>query len=256
MKMSFRSLPLLTSALVLLVALPSLRAAEITVFAASSLTESLNEIASAYQKTSGDKVTFNYGASGILARQIEEGAPADLFFSADVKSLVQLRTKNLVHEGLYLLSNTLVVVEPKGHAIPLSSAASLATPAFGKIAVGEPATVPVGNYAKEYLTRKNVWGAISGKTVPCANVRAVLAAVETANVDAGIVYRTDAAISKKVEIALEIPLSEGPNIVYPAAVVSAAKEPEAAQKFLTYLGGKEASEVFVKHGFLIHSEKK
>ncbi len=229
----------------------ALQAAQVTVFAAASLTESLQEIAATYQKATGDTLVFNFGASGLLAKQIEEGAPADLFFSADTKSLVQLRAKNLVGEGVYLLENTLVVVEPKEKPLPLASVSDLASDSFKKIALGEPGTVPAGTYAKNYLTQKNLWAAVSPKVVPCANVRAVLAAVETGNVDAGIVYRTDAAVSKTARIAIEIPAAEGPHIVYPAAVLTAAKNAQAAQKFLAYLGGKEASAVFVRHGFLL-----
>jgi len=227
-------------------------AAQVTVFAAASLTESLNEIAAAYQKASGDTLIFNFGASGALARQIEEGAPADLFFSADEKSLAKLQEKKLAGRGVALLDNTLVVVEPKDHVVPLPSIDGLAGKAFGKVALGEPNTVPAGTYAKEYLTKKNLWAAVEPKAVPCANVRAVLAAVETGNVDAGIVYRTDAAVSKTAVVALEIPLAEGPRIVYPAAVTTGAKEGAAAGRFLAYLQGSEAGAVFARHGFLAH----
>jgi molybdate transport system substrate-binding protein len=165
-------------------------AAELTVHAAASLTEAMQEIGAAYEKQSGDKLQFNFGASSMLARQIEEGAPADLFFSADEAKMDALEKKDLLLPGTRrsLLSNLLVIVVPADASAAPKSAADLAKPEFKKLALAEPQTVPAGIYAREYLQKIGLWDAVKEKVVPTENVRAALAAVESANVDAGIVY--------------------------------------------------------------------
>ena len=243
-----------TKALVLLFSLliaTSISAAELTVYAAASLTDALKEIAAAYEKQSADKLQFNFGASSMLARQIEEGAPADLFFSADEAKMDALEKKDLLLPGTRrsLLSNLLVIVVPADASAAPKSAADLAKPEFKKLALAEPQTVPAGIYAREYLQKIGLWDAVKEKVVPTENVRAALAAVESANVDAGIVYKTDSLISKKVKIAVEIPASEGPKISYPVAVLKSSKQPDRAKKFAEYLAGPMARSVFEKFGF-------
>ena len=122
-----------------------------------------------------------------------------------------------------------------------------------RLALAEPKTVPAGIYAKEYLEKQNLWPAVEAKVVPTENVRAALAAVESGNVEAGIVYKTDAAISKKVKVACEIPAKDAPAISYPMAVVKEAKEPEAAKHFLKHLDSDEAARVFEKFGFIVRN---
>ena len=228
-------------------------AVDIHVFAAASLTESLKEIAVDYEKETGDKVVFNFAASGPLARQIEEGAPADIFFSADNAKMDAVERKELIVKETRrsLLSNLLVIVTAIDGSIPIASPRDLASPNLHRLALGDPKTVPAGTYAKDYLTKLELWSAVEKKVVPCENVRAVLAAVESGNLDAGIVYKTDAAISKKVKIAYEVPAKEGPNICYPMALVKEAKQPKAALQFLHYLAGKKAGEVFLRRGFIV-----
>ena len=228
------------------------RAAEITVFAAASLANVLKDIAPAYEKSSGDTLRFNFGGSGALARQIAEGAPADLFFSAD-----QLRADQLEKAGLLLagtrrtvLANTLVLIVSAEVSAPASSFAALADAGVSRVAIGEPKTVPAGAYAKTFLESQKLWPAVAAKSVPLDNVRAVLAAVETGNADAGIVYKTDALISPKVKIVVEVPLSAGLDITYPAAVVKDSAHPDSARALLAYLAGAEAGAVFARHGFL------
>jgi len=196
----------LTSLFLSLLISTSISAAELAVHAAASLTDAMKEIAVAYEKESGDKLQFNFGASSMLARQIEEGAPADLFFSADEAKMDALEKKALLLPGTRhsLLSNSLVIVVA----------------------------------AKE-------------KVVPTENVRAALAAVESGNVDAGIIYKTDSLISKKVKIAVEIPAAEGPKISYPVAVLKSSKEPERTRKFAEYLAGPKARAIFAKFGFIV-----
>ena len=120
-----------------------------------------------------------------------------------------------------------------------------------RVALGDIRIVPAGTYAKAYLEKSGLWPGIEPKIVPCENVRAVLAAVESGNVDAGVVYKTDAAISKKVKVVFEVPTADGPTISYPVALVANAPHPEAAKKFLGYLAGTQAGAVFTRHGFIV-----
>lgn len=231
----------------------ALHAAELTIQAAASLTDVLKEIGSAYEKQSGDKLNFNFGASNMLARQIEEGAPADIFFSADEARMDSLGKKDLLVDGTRksLLSNTLVIVVSADNTLPIKSASDLTKAEVKRVALAEPQSVPAGIYAKEYLQKIKLWGQLSDKIVPTENVRGALAAVESDNVDAGMVYKTDALISKKVRIACEVPRSEGPKISYPMALLKASKEPAAARKFLAYLESKESLALFQKYGFIV-----
>jgi molybdate transport system substrate-binding protein len=228
-------------------------AAELTVHAAASLTEAMQEIGAAYEKESSDKLHFNFGASSMLARQIEEGAPADLFFSADEAKMDALEKKDLLLPGTRrsLLSNLLVIVVPTDASSAPKSAADLARTEFKKVALAEPQTVPVGIYACEYLQKLGLWDAVKEKIVPTENVRGTLAAVESGNVNTGIVYKTDALISKKVKIAVEISAAEGPKISYPVAVLKSSKQPESAKKFAEYLAGPTARSIFEKFGFIV-----
>jgi molybdate transport system substrate-binding protein len=222
----------------------------VTVFAAASLIEPLREIAADYEKQSGDKVVFNFAASGMLARQIEEGAPADIFFSADEPKLDGLAQKGLLvnETRRNRLANSLVLVAGMD-APTMHSPAELTNAAIKRIGLGDTKTVPAGTYAKAYLEKAGVWAAIERKVIPCENVRAVLAAVESGNVDVGIVYKTDAAISRKAKVAYEVPENEGPKIIYPLAQVKGGPSPDAAKKFLAYLESGNADNVFTRHGF-------
>jgi molybdate transport system substrate-binding protein len=227
----------LLAATALLFAAPSqISAATVTVFAAASLTDTLKAIASDYEKSSGDTIVFNFAASGTLARQIEAGAPADLFFSADEAKADALEKKGLLVSDTRksLLGNTLVIITAIQH-----------------LALGDVKTVPAGTYAKAYLEKLSLWPALEPKVIPCENVRAVLAAVASGNVDAGIVYQTDAAISKKVKVAYAVPAADGPKISYPLALVKNAPQPEAARKFIAYLESPAAAATFRHFGFLV-----
>jgi molybdate transport system substrate-binding protein len=227
-------------------------AAEVTVFAAASLSDAFKEIAPLYTNSTGDTLRFNFGASGALARQIKEGAPADVIFSADELRVDQLDQAGLLLPGTRrtLLANTLVVVVASEGGIPVKTLGDLAQPDVRRIAIGEPATVPVGTYAKEYLQKTGDWEKLIDKLVPLDTVRSALAAVESGNAEAGFVYKTDALISKKVKIAIEVPRKEGPKISYPVAVLKDAKQPGAAKALVDYLAGADAQRVFAKFGFL------
>jgi molybdate transport system substrate-binding protein len=234
-----------------------LRSANITVFAAASLTDSLKEIAAAHEQQTGDKIVFNFCASGPLARQLEAGAPADIFISADEARMDAVEKQGLIvtETRRSRLSNLLVLVTMADSPLAISSPKDLVAPSVKRLALGDPKTVPAGTYAREYLTKMELWPGVEKKVVPCENVRAVLAAVESGNVDAGIVYKTDAAISRKVKVVFEVTAKDGPKISYPFALVKDAKQPVAALKFLNYLAGAKAGEMFIRRGFIVMDSK-
>ena len=228
------------------------KADDFTVFAAASLNESLKEIGADYEKTTPDKIAFNFEASGTLELQIRHGAPADIFFSADEAKMNDLEKDGLLLAGTRkdLLSNSLVIIVPTDSPATLTSAQQLTDPIFKRIALGETHIVPAGIYAMQYLQKLGIWAAVQPRVVPLENVRAALAAVETGNADAGIVYKTDALHSHKVKIACEVPLNDGPSIVYPAALVKDSKHADAAKRFLAYLETPAAQKIFQKAGFI------
>ena len=251
--MIMKKLARITLSTAVLLATTLVRAGEVTLFAAASLTDSLKEIAGTYEKQSGDKILFNLGASSLLARQIEEGAPADIFFSADEAKMDGLEKKGLILKETRKsrLSNSLVIVVAAERGVALESPTDLATDKVKRLALAEPKTVPAGIYAKAYLQKQKLWSAVERKVVPTENVRGALAAVEAGNVEAGIVYKTDAAISKGVKIAYAVPAEDSPAISYAMAVVKGAKQPVAANRFLRYLDSEDAATVFEKYGFII-----
>ena len=226
---------------------------EILVSAAASLTDVLNEISSGFQTKAKHIVRFNFGPSSGLARQIEEGAPADIFFSADLSQMDALDKKNLLEPGTRknLLSNQLVIIVTVDSKLSISSPKDLLKRDFKKIALAEPSSVPVGVYTSKYLSDENLWDQVKPKIVPVQDVRATLASVAAGNVEAGFVYKTDAAISKKVKIAYEVPVDKGPKITYPVAVVKASKRKDAARDFMNYLQSPTAKNAFKKYGFVV-----
>jgi molybdate transport system substrate-binding protein len=238
---------------IIILAVANLHATEIIVFAAASLTDSLKEISAVYEKQSDDKIIFNFGASSTLARQIEAGAPADIFFSADEAKMNNLQKKNLIDPATRKsrLGNSLVVVVAADSELQIQSASDLTNASVKQIALADPKAVPAGIYAKAWLTQQQLWPAIEPKVVPTENVRGALAAVESGNVEAGVVYKTDASISKKVKVAYEVPAADVPIISYPMALVKESKQAEAARKFLNYLDSKEAGDIFKKFGFIL-----
>jgi len=237
----------------LLLACLHLRAAEIRLFAAASLSDALKEIATQYERRTGDKIRLNTGASSTLARQIEAGAQADIFFSADEAKMDLHDAKGLIANETRKakLSNTLAIVVAIEQGAAIASPNDLATSKVKRIALGDPETVPIGIYARSYLERLNLWKAVRSKVVPTESVRAALAAVEGGDADASIVYNTDALISKKVKVAYRVPKEEGPRICYPIALVRNAREPQAAAKFLEHLNSEDAAKIFRKFGFIV-----
>lgn len=225
---------------------------ELTISAAASMTDALQEIQKAYEEShSNVKINYNFGASGALQQQIEQGAPADLFLSAATKNMKALVDKQLIDSGeqLNLLKNELVVVVPADSQVNVQALKDLSSSEVGKLAIGIPESVPAGNYAKEALTTENVWDTVEAKTVQGKDVRQVLQYVETGNADAGFVYKTDALTSSKVKIALTVDSSSYPAIEYPIGIVKATQYHEEAEDFYTYLQSQDAIDVFIKYGF-------
>ena len=223
----------------------------ITVSAAVSLSDVLTAIADEYAHRSLGTIHFDFGASNILARQIVSGAPVDVFISADEAQMDVVAAANLIKDGsrVPLLRNQLAVVVPNDRQRTFKSIRDLTDPAFKRIAVGDPAAVPAGVYAKQYLEAQGLWTAIQPRVVPTGSVREALAAVESGAADAGIVYRTDARIALRATVAWVVAAADGPRIVYPGAIIRTSKDPQAAQRFLGFLRSDAASRIFERFGF-------
>lgn len=226
---------------------------EILVSAAASLTDVLREISANYRAKSKHSVKFNFGPSSGLARQIEEGAPADIFFSADLAQMDALDKKRRLEPGTRknVLSNQLVIIAPADSKLTISSPKDLLKTAVKRIALAEPTTVPVGVYASKYLGEEGLWAKLKSKIVPVQDVRATLASVASGNVEAGFVYKTDAAGSNKVKTVYEVPIDKSPEITYPVAIVKGSKRKEAAHDFMNYVMTPAAKEAFKKYGFVV-----
>jgi molybdate transport system substrate-binding protein len=239
--------------LILLLTQRDVCADEIVVSAAASLTDVFKAISTAYQQKSKHTVKFNFGPSNGLARQIEEGAPADIFFSADLAQMDNVDKKGLLEPGTRknLLSNQLVIIVPSDSKLAIASPRDLLKGEVKKIALAEPSSVPVGVYSSKYLADEGLWDQVKAKIVPVQDVRATLASVESGNVEAGFVYKTDAAISKKVTIVYEVPIDKGPKIIYPVAVVRESKRKDAARDFMNYIQTPTAKDSFRKYGFVV-----
>jgi molybdate transport system substrate-binding protein len=222
----------------------------ITVSAAVSLTESLSAVAEAYARTGGT-VRFNFAASNVLARQIVNGAPVDVFISADAAQLDVVAAAGLVKEGsrVDILRNQLAVAVPNDRPRTFRSIREIAEPSFKRIAIGDPAAVPVGVYAKQYLEKEGLWDALQARLVPTGSARAALAAVESGAADAAIVYRTDVRVALKATVAMIVPADRGPRILYPAAIVRTTASADESKRFLDFLRGDAAARIFERFGF-------
>jgi molybdate transport system substrate-binding protein len=212
------------------------------VAAASSLQDALRVIADNYQRASNDRVLFNFAGSNVLALQIRAGAPVDIFLAADEKTMNSVDPFVIARRPL--LSNTLVVVSNIRMRNPRELLRAR------RIALGDPNAVPAGVYAREYLQRIGLWRDLLPKIVPMENVRAALAAADGGNVDAAIVYRTDATLARRARVAFEIGGPDAPHIVYPVAIVRASRHPAAARRFFAYLTSPDATAVFRRFGFV------
>ena len=249
------SLALITLALTatLVVVAPFARAAGILVFAAASLRESMDEQARAFEARTGHRVAVSYGASNALARQIEAGAPADVFISADVDWMDYLDTRRQVVPGtrVDLLRNTLVLVAPSKSTLTLDIASGFPLARAlgdGRLAMANPDSVPAGKYGKLALQSLAVWPSVERKVVRTENVRAALLLVARSEVPLGIVYATDALADTRVKVIGTFPVGSHPAIVYPAAVTASSTLP-AARALLDFLKSPDARRIWTRHGF-------
>lgn len=222
----------------------------LTVSAAASLKDALVEAEAAY-KQSRANVTFvnNFGSSGTLAAQIAQGAPADIFISAASKPMDDLAAGGAIIAGTRrnLLRNSLVLIAPRDSR--LQDFQGLTGGSVRLIALGEPASVPAGQYGRQSLLSLHLWDKLNAKLVLGRDVRQVLAYVETGNADAGLVYASDALNSGSVRVVATVPDSAHDPIVYPAAVVKGSHREQAGRQFIDYLAGPGAQAIFQKHGF-------
>lgn len=224
--------------------------ATVVVLAASSLTESLQTVATAWTAKGHPNVTFSFDASSRLAKQVEAGVPADAFLSADADWMDYVAARGLIREPtrVNLLGNALVAVLPTASTLPVASAADLGRPEIKHLALaGE--NVPAGKYGRASLTNLGAWDAVKDRVVSGDNVRTVLGWVATGEADAGLVYATDARVEPKVKVALTLPATSHPTIVYPAAVLTNATHAREAAEFLTFCRSPEGMAVFTSAGF-------
>ena len=224
---------------------------KVTVFAAASLTNAMTDIASEYEKEQTLKIQTSFASSSTLAKQIENGAPADIFMSADTKWMNYLQEKNLLksESKVNLLGNQLVLIAPKGRAfkVDMDKRFNIAGAFSGRVCTGELDSVPVGIYDKQSLKSLHWWDALKMRIVGTQDVRAALVFVERGECDAGIVYATDAKVSSKVDSVATFPDQSHDSIVYPLALVKGAS-PQASG-FYEYLKSEKAKVIFTKYGF-------
>lgn len=225
--------------------------ASLTISAAASLKDAMEEIKSIYTKENPTvSLTYNFGASGALQQQIEQGAPVDVFVSAGMKQIDELEKKGLLIDQTKrnLLKNRLVLIVPLDSP-GMAELTDLLDARIERVALASPESAPAGQYAKEALTKVGMWDALKPRLVIAKDVRQVLTYVETGNVDAGLLYQTDAKVSNKVRIAVTVPEAYHAPIVYPAAVLKGTKHLGEAKRFVDFLLGERAKAVFEKYGF-------
>lgn len=225
----------------------------ILVSAAASLKEALEEIKPLYQQSKSNvSINYNFGASGALQQQIEQGAPADIFISAGKKQVDALEQKGLLAPGsrTNLANNRLVLVVAQD-VVGITSFYNLTDSKIKKIAIGEPRSVPAGQYGEQVLKKLKLYDRVKSKLVFANNVRQVLAAVESGNAEAGLVYATDAKISNKVKVVVAADDKFHSPIVYPMAVIKSSKNIPAAKEFIQFLSDSQAKNVLKKYGFIV-----
>ncbi len=245
---------LIFSAMLMLISTMSNAQDKVTIFAAASLTNAITDIATQYEKEQSVQIQTSFASSSTLAKQIEKGAPADIFISADTKWMSYLQDKNLlkVDSKVNLLGNQLVLIAPKNKAfkVEMDKGFNIAGAFSGKLCTGELESVPAGIYAKQSLKTLNWWDSVKLRIVGTQDVRAALIFVERGECDAGIVYATDAKVSNKVEIVAALPDASHDLIVYPLALVKNASP--TATGFYDYLKSEKAKAIFIKYGFTIN----
>lgn len=245
------------TALALLLALPArpCGAEEILIFAAASLKNALDDAAQIYEKESGDKIVVSYAASSVLAKQIDAGAPADLFISADLDWMDFLAQKGLIKPETRkaFLGNRLALIAPAASTLIVTIAPDFPVARLlgdGRLALADPDSVPAGKYAKAALQKLGVWSSVEGKLAPAENVRAALLLVSRQETPLGIVYKSDATADKNVKVLAIFPADTHPPIIYPMALTASTAKP-VARKFLDYLESPAARPSFENQGFSV-----
>ena len=246
-------MPRIAAFLTALLLTPAVHAEGALVFAAASLKEALDAVAESFAAGRAGRVDVSYAASGVLARQIARGAPADIFISADTDWIEYVEQRDLVRQGtrVNLLANELVLVAPAdstatvrlAHGVDVGKALGK-----GRLAIADPETVPAGKYGKAALIALGAWKGVEHKVAPAENVRAALALVARGEAPLGIVYRTDAIAEKGVRIVDVFPAASHPPIVYPMVVVKRSSTP-VATAFAGYLTTPDARAIFERFGF-------
>jgi molybdate transport system substrate-binding protein len=252
MKSSLRAWLLLSACLFGLQSFAAAPEKSITVFAAASLTNALQDLGDTFTKDTSIPVRFSFAASSTLARQIENGSRADVFFSADLEWMDYLQARNLIQPATRheMLGNQLVLIAPVGSKVSLKIAphfALLAAIGTSRLATGDPDSVPVGRYAHEALANLGVWDQVAARLVRADSVRSALAFVDRGEAALGIVYATDALVDKNVRVVDMFPADSHMPIIYPAALTTGA-QPDAA-KFLDYIRGPAGDLAFGHYGF-------
>lgn len=223
---------------------------QLIVSAAASLTDAMKEIEPLYRRLRPNiTIRYNFASSGALQQQIENGAPVDVFISAAEKQMDALQNKGLVVSGTRrnLLTNRMVLIVPRNSSV--NGLRNLTSDSVKRIAIGNPRSVPAGQYAEQVLKKAGLWNSVQSKFVLANNVRQVLQFVEAGNAQAGLVYTTDARTSNQVKVVQTVPVNLHSPIVYPMAVIKSSRNQAAARAFAQFLSGNEARKVFNKYGF-------
>lgn len=226
---------------------------EIYVLAAASLTDVLTELANNYKQKTSTEIIFSFASSGALQAQIEASAPADIFFSAAQKQMNALEEKGLIDSETRkdLLENKVVLISPKNSNLNIKSFTDITNSNVKKLGLGEPKSVPVGQYSEEILSNLSILDIAKEKAVYGSDVRNVLDWVETAEVDCGIVYATDAKIAKNINIIAEAPEGTHKKVIYPISIIKSSQNKEEAKKFIEYISTDKSKEIFQNYGFTV-----
>lgn len=226
---------------------------EIYVLAAASLTDVLTELANNYKQETSTEIIFSFASSGALQAQIEASAPADIFFSAAQKQMNALEEKGLIDSETRkdLLENKVVLISPKNSNLNIKSFTDITNSNVKKLGLGKPKSVPVGQYSEEILSNLSILDIAKEKAVYGFDVRNVLDWVETAEVDCGIVYATDAKIAKNINIIAEAPEGTHKKVIYPISIIKSSQNKEEAKKFIEYISTDKSKEIFQNYGFTV-----
>ncbi|WP_240377491.1 molybdate ABC transporter substrate-binding protein [Bacillus piscicola] len=225
--------------------------ASLTISAAASMTDALDEVQELYEETHDTVLTFNFAGSGKLAQQIQQGAPVDVFISANQEWMDRLEEEELVAVDTRtdVTGNSIVLIAGKDSDLAYDSISDIKVGKLDQIAIGNPESVPAGKYAKQSLQAVDIWDSAEKAVVLAKDVRQVLTYVETGNAEIGFVYHSDALSSDKVQVLTKAEMETHDPIIYPAAVTTDSEQQEAAGEFIEFLQGEEAQAIFEKYGF-------